>query len=273
MLAENITAALTKNSDFSFEMSVLNKLVNMKFECEHSGTYVDPVKMRNREFDIRAIRFLNEKSKLHMAVECKNISATPLIVHRVPRRQNEAFHDVLVKDDSTTTFSNDDGPECTPTRILKLRSTPYHFNGEVGKAMDQAVQDGKGGIKLSDSEVFDKFSQALSSLAAMVDSIPPRNQSLGRHALLAILVVPDGALWTIDYSDKGVAKPEATTTDHVQYFVGKKYPFKSYPNQGEFILSHLDILTSTGLGKFLANYCTEFVDFAPLFPHETKTSN
>ena len=51
----DIAEYLNGYSDFSFEIKVLKKFTNLGYECEHGGTYEDPVTGKSREFDIRAL--------------------------------------------------------------------------------------------------------------------------------------------------------------------------------------------------------------------------
>ena len=46
---------LNNYSDFSFELQVLKKFVDLGFKCSHSGTYEDPVTSKSRQYDIRAL--------------------------------------------------------------------------------------------------------------------------------------------------------------------------------------------------------------------------
>jgi hypothetical protein len=58
--ARDLEDFVANNSDFDFEMKVLAKLRSLDFECEHSGTYQDPVTHKARQFDIRARKTLGD---------------------------------------------------------------------------------------------------------------------------------------------------------------------------------------------------------------------
>jgi len=64
---------LSTESDFAFELHVLNTLIAHGFTCEHGGSYDDPVTKKPREFDIRATKTLGH-FHIRLAVECKNVS-------------------------------------------------------------------------------------------------------------------------------------------------------------------------------------------------------
>ena len=45
---------LSDYADFSFELRVLKVLTDLKLQCQHGGTYEDPVTGKSREFDIKS---------------------------------------------------------------------------------------------------------------------------------------------------------------------------------------------------------------------------
>jgi hypothetical protein len=55
--ASDLKEFVDNNSDFDSEMTVLAGLRSLDFECEHSGTYQDPVSDKIRQFDIRAFKW------------------------------------------------------------------------------------------------------------------------------------------------------------------------------------------------------------------------
>lgn len=88
--ASDINEYLDSYSDFSFEVKTQKELVNLGFQCQHGGTYEDPITGKSREFDIRATkRYEYHESfiyRLCLSVECKNIRANcPLVIHCSPR--------------------------------------------------------------------------------------------------------------------------------------------------------------------------------------------
>ena len=82
----DLTEYLENESDFSFELEILNMLRSMNVDCEHGGNYTDPVTGKTREFDIRASKTINHY-RVRMAIECKNIKENfPVLVSCVPRQ-------------------------------------------------------------------------------------------------------------------------------------------------------------------------------------------
>jgi hypothetical protein len=87
---------LENHSDFSFEIETLRALIKLGFTCEHGGTYKDPATQIPREYDIRATHQVKERL-LHLAVECKNLRPDfPLLISCLPRRPEEAFHELSI---------------------------------------------------------------------------------------------------------------------------------------------------------------------------------
>jgi hypothetical protein len=56
ILPEDLVEYLNSYSDFSFELAVLKMLRTSDIDCEHGGYYEDPITKKSREFDIRAIK-------------------------------------------------------------------------------------------------------------------------------------------------------------------------------------------------------------------------
>jgi hypothetical protein len=83
------------HDDFALELDLFQHALQLDAAAEHGGTYVDPVTGRHRQFDLR-IRIESPERLLFLAVECKNIGKnSPLLVSRIPRERDEAFHEVL----------------------------------------------------------------------------------------------------------------------------------------------------------------------------------
>lgn len=96
----DIETYLNDLSDFTFEIKTLKAFTSLGFECEHAGTYDDPVTGKTREFDIRARKRLLDEEKLKLdlslSVECKNIKDNfPLVIHSTKRTEAESYLDLV----------------------------------------------------------------------------------------------------------------------------------------------------------------------------------
>ncbi len=241
---DEIQMFLDNYSDFAFEVSVLNRLRNAGFDCLHSGTYEDPLKQKVREFDIRATYEASATATLRLAVECKNLRKDfPLLIHRLPRRSNEAWMDVV--------WSFDDRGSTPPFergRAIRLSdsASPYSTGDFVGKATDQIRRKGKSDLSSNDSGVFEKIAQALNSAYDLLHRA--HYSSLEKHAghwsiVIPVLVVPNGSLWVADYGQEGTLLSPPYKTSHVQYFVGREYQFGGTRVEvtRNYSLSHIEI--------------------------------
>jgi hypothetical protein len=79
-------------SDFGFEIRVLDLLTNEGFHCEHGGVYDDPFTKIPRQYDIRATKRLGPYV-FRLAVECKNLKDyNPLLISCIPRTRQESVY-------------------------------------------------------------------------------------------------------------------------------------------------------------------------------------
>ena len=173
---EPITAAdlseyLASQDDFAFEREVYHVAKRLGFAAEHAALYTDPVTDKPRQFDVRASFTLGNR-QIALAIECKGLSASyPLLVSCVPRSRNEAFHEHLVAD-------NVMGQNTSYTRVSTVLGgqfpMAYEAGQPVGKSMRQVRRDARGnkrGELTSGDDVFDKWMQALASIADLVDAV------------------------------------------------------------------------------------------------------
>jgi len=210
---DDIEEYLNSYSDFSFEVKVLKTLTSLGFDCEHSGTYEDPITKKTREFDIRAWKIfdLNENTifRIGMAVECKNIRENfPLVVHCMPRTESEAYHHLVWSHRSSEEpYRISPFFEYARRVILGKDETVYAIGEPVGKSCDQvdrrASQNGE--IIGSDADLFDKISQSLNSAYEILRSshYAGDRELTVISLILPILVVPTGRVWFVSYDSDG----------------------------------------------------------------------
>ncbi|MCH7701068.1 MAG: hypothetical protein IID37_05220 [Planctomycetes bacterium] len=267
-------------SDFSFEIKTLRALVTLGFTCEHGGTYDDPATGKPREYDIRATRRMG-KAFLRLAVECKNLRANfPLLVSCLPRRAEEAFHEVSYSyDPAKSRVIVSAGPTplaMTPhSKSVRLEGSEslYSVGAPVGKSCDQVGRLQRGdAIESGDSDVYAKWSQALSSADELTylacSDGADRTGSCAVSIVLPLLVVPDGRLWETHYDANGNRSSDPRLVDRCSYFVNRKYYHRSPAGGDKLVISHLEFVTSNGLLKFLDDLCGDEAKIAALFPIE-----
>ncbi|HLD99972.1 MAG TPA: hypothetical protein VJB59_06930 [Bdellovibrionota bacterium] len=285
--ANPITAADLKKysatySDFAFEMRTLKQLNDLRFKCLHSGTYQDPVTLKTREFDIRAKKQIAERLHVFLSIECKNLQASyPLVVHSVKRRREEAFHQILCVPAKKRDVSIDTGIGISvlqnpletifdrtpfPIQFAHLQ-TPFSKEEWVGKSMDQVGIETNDELRTGDAVVFDKMSQAINSAYGLLEEVG--DVSLAKEpqyfSVHPILVIPDGTLWSIQYDENGNTLGEPQTAAHISYYVHKEWNVGKGPSQFAFALSHIELVTSSGLLPLLKRYYLDEDDPPQMF--------
>lgn len=241
------------SADFAFEMECFRTLAGIfreeriDRECaiEHGGTYVDPLKKINRQFDIRVSCVAsNGLCGFKLAVECKNISpSSPLLVYCVPREKSETRFDQVRARYDVVNYG------LYPIAGL----SPYHRSKPVGKSCVQVSVDPRSLngqtserlFKATDEGIYDKWSQALASLETMLlDHLCSLNGGAPetRWAPIPVLVVPDDLLWSVEFDGVGrQSKPKRV--ERVQYYVGKE--FSTFTTG--IVAGHVEFVTLSGL--------------------------
>jgi hypothetical protein len=255
----DIEEYLNGYSDFSFELRVLKELTDLKLQCQHGGTYDDPITGKSREFDIRALMYGDEFLRIHLSVECKNIRPNfPLVLHCVKRKENESYNDLihkLVPPDSPAVVIGEGA------KSIRLSSqTLYLKDYYVAKSSDQVGRANDGTIQATDGGVFEKISQAINASRDLISEAYYLDVGQeDRYTLVCpVLVVPDSMLWQVKYSDDGglIGSPEPI--NHVSYFIGKEWGVGMLGMS--YSLSHLEILTFSEIRNFVTQYLHKYLD-------------
>jgi len=255
---KDINDYLAKRSDFAFEIKTLKLLTRLKCRCRHAGTYTDPITNKIREYDIRArkTRRISEllTFNLMLAIECKNLKDSyPLVVHCMPRARHEAIEEMIFcsRNEVEELISTTNASVYDATTIPLDRSlSSYTIGSPVGKSCDQIGRSQNDDITGSDSDVFEKISQALNSANDLIKEAA----SFGDYTkysvsiIRPILVVPDKSLWRIVYDDDGNIKMGPQQVKYIPYYYGKIFTYYDrFRDCHEYNLSHLDIVTYSSL--------------------------
>ena len=265
----DIKKFLNTSSDFSFELHVLKKFVDMGFICSHGGTYEDPVTRKSREFDIRAL-LQYQSISLHLSIECKNLRENfPLVVHCLERKENESYNE-LIHTFEPRPMTQQVGSVSLPvgiienSRSIRLRqATLYPKNQFVAKSADQIGKRlDNGEITANDGEVFDKISQAINSSIDLISEAHYLDTDISPSYytfIFPVLVIPDSSLWQAKYADDGAQIGEPEQINHVSYFIGKEWTVDDkFPLS--YTISHLEIVTVSEIQNFVKNYLGDFFD-------------
>lgn len=244
----DLTDYADQESDFAFEMKILKLVSGRTDVCSHGGAYVDRVTKKTRQFDMRAIvRGKHDQVpfpyEFRLALECKCIGENfPLLVQCIPRMHHESFHDVIA-----SLVGKDE-----VVRITSVNSV-YTTSDPTGKNLIQVGRDSLGNFVATDSDVYEKWAQALASANDLFE--------LGRGTLprfsivMPIVVVPDKRLWQVCYDENGVRKDGPKQVDNVSYYVGEEYQWTRAGMSEVTRVSHLEFVTETGI-KQLFNKIT-----------------
>lgn len=233
------------HDDFALELELFQHALQLEAAAEHGGTYVDPVTGRHRQFDLR-IRIQAPERLLYFAVECKNIGKNnPLLVSRIPREQDEAFHEVL---HSYAHRALGEVPGVARDRAEVLRVSDqgglYPAGRPVGKSTAQVGRTLQGELTSSDTESYEKWSQALSSAHDLVDralrGCEITQTPVCQSVVIPVLVLGDETLWTVDYTASGSPSGPPTKSEEVHLFVDRTY---SVGQSTKYRISHLHIYT------------------------------
>lgn len=249
-------------SDFSFELSVLKMLRESNIECEHGGSYEDPVTGKSREFDIRAIKTI-ANYRVRLAIECKDIRDNfPVLVSCIPRNETESYHQIALVSDPKP-IGQFDMPDIHQSRakILNIRKehSIYKSNDPVGKSTAQVGRALDGSISANDGELYDKWSQSLSSSTDLIyrvywDGDEDDAEDFYFSSVIPIIVIPNGRLWSVLYDDNGNRVREPRTTNRCSCFVDKDYEMGTKLAGTRMWISHIEIMTFDGLKAFVDSY-------------------
>lgn len=265
---------LDNHSDFSFEIETLKELIKLGFSCEHGGTYEDPATQKPREYDIRATRRIKGRV-LRLAVECKNLRPNfPLLISCLPRRSEEAFHELSISVKPPTEVSTRFGTTqrltlktaamISSAQTYRLRNSDslYPVGEPVGKSCDQVGRSATTNAEIisGDSGIYDKWSQALSSAHDLVSLIFSDGKRIGKPAaslVFPLVVVPNSRLWCVKYDVSGNRISDPELVDRCSFFVSRKYLYQSLSGEKTFFVSHLEFVTLNGLLEFADYLCSE----------------
>ena len=257
-----------EHDDFSLELDLFQHALQLNTNAEHGGTYVDPVTGRHRQFDLR-IRIEAPNKLLLLAVECKNIGKNnPLLVSRIPRERDEAFHEVLHSYSHRAPGSIPGLPR-DQAEVLKVSDQGglYPAGRPVGKSTAQVGRTLQGELTSADSESYEKWSQAMSSAHDLVDRAVRGCELTQTRSCLAVvlpvLVLGDQTLWTADYSASGSPIGQPKQAEEAELFVDRSY---FVGKQIRYRISHLHIFTRSRFREFLSDLVNAEAHLKKAFP-------
>jgi hypothetical protein len=242
--------------DFRLELEVYNICKSYGFQASHGGTYQDPATKKTRQYDIRAWR-MRERDRLmvHFAIECKCLKPFfPLLVYQTPKTESEDYHEIVFSYEPS-----DPSLHVTPTARNERFNGKYSLYRDTKFVGKSTVQVGKTEQKKEftgdDSEVFDKWSQALSSANDLISQSAHFREEYKTKwffaATVPILVVPDDMLWTANFSEDGVQIGAPKQSPETKIYIGKDY---WQPGGISYTISYLHVYTVKAFKKFIRSF-------------------
>lgn len=281
--SDSITSAdlidfLDNQSDFGFEIKVLRMLTDEGFECEHGGTYQDPVTDKPRQFDIRATKRFGRRI-IRLAVECKNLKdCYPLLTSCLPRTDEESFHEVIHSTPqsqmSLSGFDIDIPIPAPGAEVIPItgKSSFYRPNELVGKSIDQVGRAQNDVFVSGDSEVYAKWAQAMSSAQDLVDRAYYESEEGDGGSyfsvVIPVLAVPDGTLWQVSFDEHGLRVGEPNQVERCPYFVNISYFAGERMHEVQYHISHLEFATLSGLCSLVREWTKGGDGLKILFPED-----
>lgn len=248
--ADDIAQYLSARDDFDLELFAERTLESNGWDVTHGGTYPDPVTGKFRQFDIRAKRTFSHGRNVFLCVECKSLSReNPLVVSRVARPESESYHHLI---------SLVPRPQIGDTvprvaRCDQRTQTLYSVDARTGKSMTQISKNREGGFRTSDSDTYDRWSQALASSAPLIREIAHTTvylQTLAICFFMPILLVSDETLWVVDYQADGTRGPPRQENEAI-YFVDRACDIDHPRYKGRYCQTHLHIHTRVGFERLI----------------------
>jgi hypothetical protein len=203
---------------------------------------------------IRASR-VKDCRKVQLAIECKCLKPFfPLLIYQTPRTDEENYHEIIYSFKTSPRMNYGLPPNSASNERFSGKYSLYREIKFVGKS---TVQVGKNAQTKEfvgdDSEIFDKWSQALNSAHDLiVESVNYQERYKSRcffTITLPLLVVSDETLWTVNYSREGVQEGVPKEADHATIYIGKDYLTGS---KGEsYTISYLHVFTLKAFKKYM----------------------
>ncbi len=271
--AKHITEVVTTADDFEHEVRVGRLLrAHRGSETSHGGTYIDPLTNNPRQYDFRWVFCHPDGFAVSLAVECKNINSnSPVVVRGQKRMSIEAFHD-LIESRKGGGFQTSRGniyldiSAIGQVRRVAGDDSMYGMGSFVGRSIlrieaSQTRRPSDATITYSrskDKEIYDRWSQALASAQDLVlDARYYASRFKMPHvftAIIPVVVVPDAALWSMEYDADDELIHDPIKIDQCEFYVARdmKIPgeFAEFASQ-TFKFSHIHFVTVKGFEAFL----------------------
>jgi hypothetical protein len=259
---EQIKQIALDDDDFGHEMRVgdilenplasvdaRNREIARIWPPEHGATYQDPRLGKTRQFDFRCKIDWGAPShtkRVLLAIECKNLNPEyPLVICGRPRTPEESW---LI-------FLNRPENEIAQLGKFEGRSSYYPPDEFVGKNILRIKEKAGKLCADNDSEIYDKYSQALASMhdLAFEAAYTAQGATCTAFFALPLVVVPDKSLWFLNYNNRGEPNTPAQI-DRCAYYVKHKMNLARPDITLPFVVTHIHFATCKGLSQILTEF-------------------
>lgn len=262
-----IKALAQRNDSFGFEMRIGRLIANCcDMQPRHGAMYTDPRTGVVRQFDYQITLQQNQRKFVHVAIECKNLfKSAPAVLCGHLRTRTESFHDIALIGSRTHVEENSvQAVSVGGIARVSYASELFPTGSFVGKSVfcpQPPAAEKRGaeaplfGYSLGrDSEMHDRWNQAVSSAFDMVGhawQMARQSNETRCHLPLPIVVVPNGALWALEYDANGSIASEPLQVDRAELFRCEAHPFDSKLSKLTVTISHVLFATEGGLTRLL----------------------
>jgi hypothetical protein len=254
----DMRAYLDTQDDLRLELAALRVCSDHGWSVRHGGFYTDPITKKMRQFDLRAHQALDDM-RICLTIECKALKDTyPLLLSRLPRSNDEAFHEVLLSHSPVSQGPMSIPAEDEVARTLRMdgHASAYKINEPSGKHTVQVRRHGDSKTNTGDAEAFEKWSQALASASDVIHDNATECESIENAHLfsvtLPVLLVANRTLWAVDYDSTGVEIAAPRKIESAEFFVGRSY--SSIMPTFNYEVSHLHVVTLAGLIDLVGSF-------------------
>lgn len=255
-------------------MEILKLGLKNEFSCKHSGSYIDPITNKIRQFDLQFEKHFNN-FHIFFAIECKNINEKfPLLISQTLRKKHESYHEILKskylnRSGTKINLSDFENVSENKTSAVKVyrNNIIYQENKYVGKSVTQLYIDENGDSTSKNEEVYEKWIQVFGQANGLVNKAAniyrTNNKDNNYSAIFPILIIPNERLWVVNYNLDGNIKdgPKKEISSEIFYELESKFKDEY---EDDFIFSHLHIFTIDGFKEFL-KYFEHFEEIKETF--------
>ena len=182
--------------------------------------------------------------------------------------KDEAFHEILFSAEAEEGSAGAMLGRSSEEIRLGWQDSYYEKGSPVGKHTIQIGRSQQKEIVASDTETFEKWSQAIASAYDLIgDASSAYEESREGYMfglVIPVLVVRAKTLWVADYDAKGNLAAPPRQIDSVEVYIAKNHSDVAV----SYTISHLHVVTVAGLEAFLDAFAESGAGWPAWFPRK-----